>query len=82
VQKRLRVEPLDERVRGKEADQRAGGGAADRVDRGLLPVGVQSACRDGEAGGGTGLIRAERCAAGKGEVEAERGDGVRLPGAR
>jgi hypothetical protein len=82
VQKRLRVEALDERVRGEEADQRAGRGAADRVDRRLLPVGVEPADGYGKSSGCAGLIRAERCAAGKGEVEAERGDGVRLPGAR
>jgi hypothetical protein len=60
-------------VGGEEADERAGGGPADRVDGCLLALlGVEVARRQRQAGGGAGLIGAERGTPGEGQVEAER----------
>jgi len=65
MQERLRIESLEQRVGGEEADQRAGGGPADCVDAGLLALlGVEVARGEDQAGGGAGLIGAERGAPG------------------
>jgi hypothetical protein len=75
VQQPLGVEALHQRVRGEQADQRARRGAADRIDARLLALlEVEMANGEREAGGGAGLIGAERGAAGEGQIEAKRCD--------